>query len=129
MGCCFSTYLGIQTSLLAEMYVTVSAIQFTIEKGWTMLWLEYDSQIVVSAFSNPTLVPWKIKSNWTNCLNAIKKMKFVVSHVFREGNTCADNLASFGVSSLCNTWWKSPPDFILRDFNQNRFGCISYRFR
>ncbi|KAF1864431.1 hypothetical protein Lal_00021853 [Lupinus albus] len=45
----------------------------------------------------------------------------------KEGNTCADRLASFGVSSKVFTWWDVIPRFIFEDFNKNRLGLPNYR--
>lgn len=56
-------------------------------------------------------------------------MNFYVSHIFREGNTCANKLASFGLTAPGFLWWDTIPPFIREDLFGNRFGLPSYRFR
>lgn len=65
---CFSKNLGVSTSLIAELEGAMLAIEIAFEKGWHRLWLEYDSQLVVMAFNNVKLVPWKVRTRWRNCL-------------------------------------------------------------
>jgi len=43
-------------------------------------------------------------------------------HIFREGNSCADKLASFGTSAQGLVWWDLIPSFIREDFFHNRYG-------
>lgn len=80
MGC-FSIYLGIESSLFGETSTAILAIELASKKGWANLWLECDSQMVVAAFSNSSLVHWKLKTRWLNCLDLVKKMKFTVSRL------------------------------------------------
>lgn len=56
-------------------------------------------------------------------------MNFVFSHVFREGNTCADLLANHGINIDGMIWWDSIPSFLHGDFLRNRIGFPFYRFR
>lgn len=56
----------------------------------------------------------------------IKKMQFFVSHIYREGNSCADRLAGHGISNHCFTLWDDAPCFIIDDFNLNRFSLSFY---
>ncbi|KHN23898.1 hypothetical protein glysoja_028191 [Glycine soja] len=36
------------------------AIETVFQRGWNLLWLENDSLLVIQAFRNPDLVPWKL---------------------------------------------------------------------
>lgn len=105
------------------------AIQIAHSKGWHHLWLECDSLLVISAFSSYDLVPWKIRNRWRNCMQLCKSMKFIISHIYREGNNCADKLANYGVISQCFSWWDLASDFISEAFFRNRWGLPNYRFR
>jgi ribonuclease HI len=82
---------------------------FTIEiaasNNWSFIWLESDSMLVVKAFTSPYMVPWKIKNRWLNALHMTKSMHFMVTHIFREQNTCADKLTSIGLSVRNFIWW------------------------
>lgn len=119
---CFSDFIGVSTSFNVELVGPMKAIELVYQKGWSKLWLECDSSLVVAAFYCIDLVPWKHKNRWRICLALTKNMLFQVTHTFREGNTYADKLANFGINSLCFTWWDLAPKFILEDFNRNRCG-------
>lgn len=61
---CFSNYLGILTSLKAELVVVMQAIEFSFQKGWFKLWLECDSSLVVKAFKDINIFPWCLRNRW-----------------------------------------------------------------
>lgn len=42
-------------------------------------------------------------------------MSFVVSHIFRERNACADRLVKFGIDNQGSHWWDLTPNFIRDD--------------
>ncbi|GAU16832.1 hypothetical protein TSUD_367790 [Trifolium subterraneum] len=83
--------LGISTSLNAELIGAMLAIETAFSKGWSHLWLESDSMLVVLTFSSSKVVPW-------------------------EGNHCADKLANLGLSLPGFTWWDQIPSRIRGDF-------------
>lgn len=126
---CFAEYYGITDSFQAEISAAMSAINMAHNKGWHRLWLECNSTLVIQAFSLPDLVPWRLRTQWKNCLLTSSSMNLKVTHIYREGNHCADKLASFGVASRRFSWWDLIPDFINVDFFRNRFGLPNYRFR
>jgi hypothetical protein len=82
------------------------AIEIAHCKNWKNLWLESNSTLVVkNFFSSSTLVPWILGNRWLNCLKLTRNINFVVSHVFRQGNQCADGLANIGLSIDRLTVW------------------------
>lgn len=126
---CMADFIGIETSFRAELIASMISIETAYHRGWWSLWLECDSLLVVQSFSNQDLIPWKYKNRWRNCIGLTKKMRFHVSHIHREGNSCADKLASYGIQSHSFTWWDLPPSFISEDFFRNRFSLPYFRFR
>lgn len=126
---CFSYSIGVSSSFYAELMAAMIAIELAWDKGWRKLWLECDSTMVLKALSSFTLVPWKIRNRWLKCLSPCKHTKFQASHIYREGNHCADKLASFGLSGGGFSWWDLHPSFILEDFNHNRFNLPNFRFK
>jgi len=54
--------------------------------------------MVVKAFSDVSLVPWKLRNKWKICLKIIKHMYFRVSYIFREGISWADKLVVDGIT-------------------------------
>ncbi|GAU35907.1 hypothetical protein TSUD_69400 [Trifolium subterraneum] len=125
---CFAHNIGIATALVAEIMGVVLAIECASNKHWNCLWLECDSQLVSLAFKNPRIIPWQLKNRWKNCITKINTMNFFISHVYREGNNCADKLASLGLSLNQFTWWDNPPMVIRGDLFRNRLGLPCYRF-
>lgn len=99
------------------------------KNGWLNFWLECDSKLVTIAFKNISIIPWQLRNRWKNCLQLTSKMIFMVSHIFRKGNDCADKLASYGISLEGFHWWNIIPMFISDDFFRNRVGLPNYRFQ
>lgn len=125
---CFACNIGPQNSLFAELMGAIIAIEVAHKRGWRNLWLECDSKLVIDSFSNPNIVPWKLKNRWLNCMVLSKEMFFLRSHIYREGNNCADKLANFGTTIHGMVWWDLAPSFILHDFSRDRTGLPNYRF-
>jgi len=90
----FSGFLEVQTALVAEFYGVIHAMEKTQKMRLTNVWLECDS--VCAAFTSRTNVPWMLRNRWNTCLNYCGTIKFRVTHIFREGNACADKLANLG---------------------------------
>jgi len=95
---CFAEGLNYGNSLFSELSGAMRSIEFASSKNWSNFWLETDSMLVVQAFRNQGIVPWQLRNRWCNCLRITSNMNFLVSHVFREGNACADALANIGLS-------------------------------
>jgi ribonuclease HI len=94
----FAYNLGIANSLSAELQGAMIAIEIASQKGWNHLWLETDSILVTLAFKSSKLVPWQLRNRWENYLHKISPMNFFVTHIYREGNQCADTSANIGLS-------------------------------
>jgi len=59
--------------------------------GFTSVWLECDFVFVCIAFTDRTNV---LHNRWNTCFNYCGKIKFEFTHIFCEGNVCADKLAN-----------------------------------
>jgi hypothetical protein len=55
-------------------------------------------------------------------------MNFFVSHIYKEGNCCADGLANIGLIIDSFTIWYELPQVIRDSFNDNRTGRPNFRF-
>jgi ribonuclease HI len=77
----FSFNLGISSSLNAELVDARIAIETAVNKGWSQLWLESYSMLVVKAFSSSKVVPWALRNKWDNFLARISNMNVFVSHI------------------------------------------------
>ncbi|KEH20501.1 hypothetical protein MTR_8g479410 [Medicago truncatula] len=78
-------------------------------------------------FKNHSLIPWKLRNRWNNCLHIVRGMNFLVTHVFREGNCCADALANIGLTLDHLTIWLDLPDCVRGFYTQNRLGLPCFR--
>ncbi|MCI14817.1 RNA-directed DNA polymerase (Reverse transcriptase) [Trifolium medium] len=121
----FSCRLNVSSVLHTELLAIIIAIEQAHERGWFHVWVESHSQISIQATKDHSIVPWDIHNRWLNCfwLN----MQIIFSHTFREGNSCADKLASHGLSIVNFQWWSSLPHFAYDDFIKDRFGCTRLR--
>ncbi|PNX85515.1 ribonuclease H, partial [Trifolium pratense] len=125
---CFTVNLCINTAFHAELIGVMFAMEIAFEKGWWNLWVETDSLMVTLAFNTPDMVPWYLRNRWLNCLHISKSMNFIISHIFREGNSLADKLASLGLHSNSFIWHSQLPSEAIPAYNQNRFGLPLFRF-
>lgn len=97
---------GVNSTFFAELMGAIIAIEEASLRGWNNLWLEYDSQLVVRAFQKKIVVPWKVRNRWNNFVSLARSMNFFVCHIYREGNSCVDKLASHGLHVGDFLWWK-----------------------
>ncbi|KAH6758908.1 hypothetical protein C2S51_019143 [Perilla frutescens var. frutescens] len=122
---CFHTDEGVGFAFLAEILVVLAALEWAKRLSLDFIWLEADSIYVVSLLSSRSLqVPWVVKARWRAVLDFISHIHFCVSHIYREGNSVADILASHSVPS--GFWYSVIPcisDAVLQDF------CSSGYFR
>lgn len=114
-------------ALKAELVGAMTAIEIAASNNWRKLWLETDSKLVVSAFQSGSIVPWQLRQRWKYCLFTIQSMDFVVSHIFREGNHCADKLANLGISLIDLVWLNDVHNSIRDDFAKNKVGLPCFR--
>jgi len=126
----FSQFLGNGNALYAELFAAMNAIELASSMGFSNVWLESDSQLVILAFKSISIVPWGLRNRWENCLKLTQNMRFYATHIYREGNSCADNLANFGLtlSSLDLFWFDTVPDFVRGEYIKNRLGMPNFRY-
>ncbi|XP_058783929.1 uncharacterized protein LOC131658677 [Vicia villosa] len=65
--CSFSAFLREGSPVYAEFMAAILAMERAKHCQWKKLWIETDCLLVVKAFSNVLLVPWRIKSRWLTC--------------------------------------------------------------
>ena len=106
----------------------VTAIEIANQRRWRNLWIETDSALVVMAFKNATLIPCNLRNRWYNCKLLLNAMNFIVSHIYREGNQCADRLAALGLTIQNLTIWSDVPLDIREFYVKNRLGMPNFRF-
>ena len=83
---CFAENTGPGNAFHADLSGAMRAIEIAYSRNWKHLWLELDLSLVVNAFKSNTLIPWKLRNRWNNCLYLIRNMHLFVSHIYREDN-------------------------------------------
>ena len=108
----------------------ILAMEVALSKGFNYLRLETNSQLVYLALKSSYNVPWSLRNRWHNCLAFVRSIHFTFSHVYMEGNACADGMANLGLTLPPNTfdWHTSIPNGIREEYIKNRLGLPSYRF-
>jgi len=90
----FSVFLEVQTAMVADFYGVIHVMEEAQKMGPTNVCLECDYALVCAAFTARTNVLWMLRNRWNTCLNYCGKIRFRVTHIFREGNVCANKLAN-----------------------------------
>lgn len=125
---CFDESLRNGNALFAEMSGAMRSTELTKQYNWNNLWLEADSYLVIRATTNKSLVPWILRNRWNICLQITKTMNFIASHVYREGNKCADTLANISLFVNHLIVWLEVPICIRVFFIKNKLGMPNFRF-
>lgn len=125
---CFAENTGKEDAYFAEISGALRAIELAKQFSWNNLWLELHSMLVVNAFKNKALVPWRLKNRWENCMITVSNMNFIISHIYREGNQCVDHLANLGLSCNVPSIWMQIPNSLTSFFVQNKLGIPNFRF-
>ena len=90
--------------------------------GLNNVWLECDSALVCVAFTAKTNVPWMLRNQWNICLNYFGKIRFRVTHIFRQGNACVDKLTNLGfIHRESFHWYNRLPSSLFLEFFMNRY--------
>lgn len=127
---CFAQSLPVSIAYHVELQAAMLGIEIAFRKGWRKIWLECDSWFAVQSFKDSNMIPWKLKTRWNNCIFFTKAMQFEVSHIYIEGNCCADGRSKFALQTIGFSWWDSPPSFIREPpiVRDDRFGLPNYVF-
>jgi hypothetical protein len=121
----FVCNIGSSTVFYAEVYAFLLALEYAVQKGWRNVWLESDSTSALLVFKNQLLVPVLLRNRWHNVCN--HGIQIISSHIFREGNRCADFLADMGHTTQGKVWLSVLPQAIQTDFFLDRSGFPRFR--
>jgi len=122
----FSSNLGLQTVFEAELTGLMLAIEYAASHNWSRLWLESDSSCAVLAFKNHAAIPIRFRNCWHNCMQLV--LSIICTHIYREGNCCANALATMGHALLDTTWFHIMSSSLSVDFTRDRNGLPNFRF-
>lgn len=124
---CFAENLGGGTSYHSELSAIMRATEIAFQRGWRNDWIETDSSLVVMAFNKDSMIPCGLRNRWRNCKHLLYQMNFLVTHIYREGNICADKLASIGLNLHGVTIWLCMPEFLNSIFLHDKQGMPNFR--
>lgn len=124
---CFAENLGGGSAYHSELSAIMRATEIAFSRGWRNVWIETDSSLVVMAFNKDSMIPCGFRNRWRNCKHLLYKMNFLVTHVYREGNRCADKLASIGLDLHGITIWLCLPEFLISLFLLDKQGMPNFR--
>jgi len=106
----FSANLGDCSVFEVEIMGFIFAMELAARHHWRFIWIEGDSTSALLSFSNPSLVSIWWRNRWHNCFS--HGMQILSSHIFREGNGCADKLACHGHAVTDLVWWGTMSAFV-----------------
>jgi len=125
----FSAFFEVQIVMVVEFCGVTLAMEESQKMGLINVWLECDSALVCAVFIATTNVLWMLCNRRNTSLNYCEKIRFRVTHNFREGNVCADKLANLGfIHRESFHWYNRLPSSLFLEFFMNRYSLPMYRF-
>ena len=128
-GCFDQDIPNYNSAFYVEIFAVILAIEIATNNHWKDMWLETDSQLVLLACKDVSMVSWSIRNRWNNCMDVTKNMNVFVSHIYREGNTYTDGLANLCLALSSHVWFPSVPDSIRAEYIRNILGLPNFRFK
>lgn len=116
-------------ALRVEIFAAMHAIERFWILGWSSLWLESDSQMMVHLLQkHSSKDSWKWYSRWMNYLMFISQICFKVSYVFHKGNGVVDTLSKMGVSYTSFDWCTCLLEICIKAHRDDILDDHAYRF-
>ena len=113
----FMRNIGKTTSVAAEFWALRDGLMLAGQLGIDHLHVELDAQVVVNLVLSNKTITNSCAALLNDCRYLLEQFQHVkVTHVFREANKCADNLAKASCSLLGN--------FVVLDVPPNEGLCI-----
>lgn len=72
-------------------------MKHALNQDWDRLWLESNSKLVVLAFRKASIVSWKLINRWEKCIQALNRLNFLTTHIFKDENYCVDKFANLSL--------------------------------
>jgi hypothetical protein len=85
-----------------------------------------DSTSALLILSNSSLVPIMLRNRWHHAHNL--GIQVISSHIYHEGNYCANKLAALGHSIVGEIWLDNLLNEVKIDFYRDRCELPNYRF-
>lgn len=100
----FATFMGIFSSIYAEAMAILIGVKHAKRLGISSLWVKSDSLALIEALNGKTDFPWSIAYVIRSLRTILKDFqKLRISHIWREGNSCADIMANWSFTNKSTT--------------------------
>lgn len=128
----YAECIGKSNSTIAEFAALYRGLEIVLENGWSDVWLEGDSKLLVDIITNRRAVRCpKVEKHVANINLIMPEIKnCVLTHIYREGNRAADKFAQLGYNSKSPQVWRGtcPPE-VLKIVNEDAQGKAILRKR
>ncbi|KAF5193252.1 hypothetical protein FRX31_017165 [Thalictrum thalictroides] len=100
------------TNFFAESAAIVKALRIVVQKGWSNLWIEADSESAMRSFQT-NAVHWPLKADWESARGKLLNLILLVNR--KEVNFAADSCSKKGshLQKGERFLWDAKPPFNL----------------
>ncbi|PKU67262.1 Putative ribonuclease H protein [Dendrobium catenatum] len=92
----FATPLQINDVISAELNALILGLELCIKYSCNYVWIELDAMFIVQSIKDETTGNANYFYLFRKVKNIMNEMNVFISHIYREGNVCADWLANRG---------------------------------
>lgn len=122
--------IGVTNSFFAELWGLREGLRLARNRGFTNVAAEMDSEAVVQILTredDTSTTPNRLVADCKLLMNQFQNIK--ITHIYREGNACADFLANMGQTSQLGTTILVTPPAELIDLLQRDASGFAYSRR
>lgn len=89
--------IGLESNNKAEILALIEVLLLCQNRGLCKVAIEGDSAIIINGLRRGSLSDWKLNALLSGALGLLKDFKkMTFNHIFKEGNSRADELANAG---------------------------------
>ncbi|KAI3443768.1 hypothetical protein Pfo_000433 [Paulownia fortunei] len=127
----FYEAIGVQTNSVAELHAVLRGLMLAIERGFTRIWIEVDSKLVVQLLTGNSMANWTHQSFITRDRSLLRGVEYKITHLLREGNKVADCLANMACILLDSNVFQQNniPNEICGLVKADTLKLTSFRFK
>lgn len=81
LGDLYLNFFDLFNALQEKLYGVMYAIEINHDNGWTNFMLECDFLVMVKAFTNTSIVAWRLQNIRPNCLILVRSFRFRSSYI------------------------------------------------
>lgn len=102
----FSYYYGVGTNMEAEARALLDGLRILVKSGLPVGVVYSDSKVLISMIQSSNHPPWRTYRWWEEIKDIISRNGWKLQHIYREGNSVADVLASLACLTRTNKDFK-----------------------